>query len=127
MKSYSELITLTIFEGETMNDYLIHYGVKGMKWGVRKQLQARRKFTKARKLGNTSISSRTEDEWARRVRNKAEIGNYVPEIKKGQIAVDRARLLDAGYSKKEAQAGAEWMVKHGWSLGNDSAWKWKYR
>lgn len=36
---YDEVVNHSEFEGIKMKDILIHYGVKGMKWGVRKQYE----------------------------------------------------------------------------------------
>lgn len=122
-----------------------------MKWGVRKTFQARSRYGKARKAGNIKRSQRVEDQYAKKVKDfetkweniysksykdgtregsKLE-GRYESEreklMKRGEIATKKARLLDAGYSEKEAQIGAEWASRRRWTIGKyDEGWKYRY-
>lgn len=93
---------------ETYEDYLAHYGVKGMKWGVRK---GRRSGSKASRTSNSPASKRNRKETAKKVAKAAAItagaaaATYVvakhgPQLKKTAVSA----LKDRSYEKKTKQA-----------------------
>lgn len=93
---------------ETYDDYLAHYGVKGMKWGVRKN---RRSGSKASRKNDGSAQKRNRKETVKKVAKAAAItagaaaATYVvakhgPKLKKTAVSA----LKDLSYEKKTKQA-----------------------
>lgn len=123
-------------------DELNHHGVKGMKGGVRKQIQARRRYKRA---SDKSYSKSIENKYYKKMQNlhqqhEKEVGgnwdspkarrldskHYKERealISEGRKAVTEARLKDAGYSTKEAKVGADWMIAKGYNISSsDNNW-----
>lgn len=81
------------------DDYLEHFGVKGMKWGVRKQkvLNAKSEYKKARKagLGKDQLNSaKSAYKNAKRERKNA-INDTYKNIKKNTSFIEKLMFNDA--------------------------------
>lgn len=120
---------------------LMHYGVKGMKWGVRKHMQARKRYAKSdhsntdkvKKLYTAKIKELNEKherevngDWGSEKARKLDSKQYKERttlINEGKRKVREAMLLDAGYSREEAKIGATWMMEKGFNISySDNAW-----
>lgn len=108
---------------------LYHYGVKGMKWGVRRQ-KVNGDFNvkdvrKARKDVKASIKNGKRTNYEKVSKEQGAILNKVgyKDQKKADAAFANARraikeamLLDAGYTPEKAKKGAEWFESHNWNI-----------
>ena len=114
---------------EEYTNHLVHHGVKGMKWGVRKQFQAAHRFRKSNKSNAIRVSKQYGDrirglekrheiegekigDWGSTQGRKLMDRQY-DEMKalkeEGRKAVNKAALLDAGYTEEQAEVGFKWM------------------
>ena len=111
---------------------LQHYGIKGMKWGVRKAKKSSdpddfgmRDVRQARKAVKKAIKSGKRTNYERVSKEQAKISNKIgyrdPDKSEAAFAnarkeIKKAMLLDAGYSEAKAKKGAEWLESRNWNL-----------
>ena len=77
------------------NNYLMHHGVKGMKWGIRKHMQARNRFQASDKRRYGKAKGRMN----RDLRSTKNFNERIKIMEKGRRMMNEGGLLDAGYSK----------------------------
>ena len=78
----------------TQEEFLLHYGVKGMKWGVRKAASGAGRYAKALG-GNVALNVRHPI-----LNNRAINANF----KSSKTAAQKARKLTIGYKTKEIES-----------------------
>lgn len=98
---------------ERSSEYLEHYGVKGMKWGVRKALARgdraglRRHYLKAaKKLGELSLNANRGIQQQRYAMAKRRMGAGVTQSALGSAALSAGLSLTKGLGKKNAVINA---------------------
>lgn len=88
-----------------MSDYLIHYGVKGMKWGVRKQHPASSR-PRVSRGGYRKMAYQAYDTWDPMIWEERRAVLQNPQLKKKQRAAEarasRAGHVDRGSYYKDA-------------------------
>ena len=82
--------------GITEDGYLFHYGVQGMKWGVRKNRGVRRMFRGRRRFDYTHYNQKTGDESIRSTR----VTGHQKRLLKSMGYIDRHGDVKEGYEKK---------------------------
>ena len=123
------------------NDFLRHYGVKGMKWGVRRQIKksslraakygykADRLESRLAKRGGGSARAQARLSKLRSKQRQNQSGLSEADIAQGQRAYKRGRIakrIGAGVLGAAALGGAAYGVKRAGGVKNavDAATKW---
>lgn len=97
-----------------MEDYLIHYGVKGMRWGVRRYQNEDGSLTSAGRKKASKINNKIKKNAERIARKESHYFNAPGD--RGSIRRSRKRLKK--YSKKGNRIYQRIMNKHGKEMAN---------
>lgn len=109
MLSSKGVIFINTLKYET--DELYHYGVKGMKWGVRK---ARKKAAVERVTGRSSLSTgKHYDEVHKQLQKDAEPLNKRYKPRYDKLVDDYAKLMAKRDSDAKKMSGPDFHAKHG--------------
>jgi len=82
---------------------------------MRAALKARRDYKKSKNKNSDAIKKIKKNNLSRMHMVTTRQGEYKVAYE-GKKAVINERLLQAGYSKKAADAGSKWMVEHGFNI-----------
>ena len=109
-----------------MNDELKHYGVLGMKWGVRRGRSVSEDHTRASQLKRKSMEEMSNAE-LRELTNRMQLESSYRNLKRSNISRGRqivnqvvggtAIAVTSAYLNKQGSKGLNYLVEKGFKLG----------
>lgn len=129
MKRTKLRVKMSHMEEDRMDDILVHYGVLGMKWGVRKDatIAYQKAFGKLRKLDVKLTKANEKTEWARAKKNvdtsKASKKGLFTSEEKMQKRAEKANKSSQKYERSYAKSKKAYRKATNWYKSMEKTFK----